>query len=113
MAGDSFLGALLPALAGQLPAMLVELGFAVALLVMLLVQVAKLGRARGVALAGAGLLISVALVSRAVFAGVQAATVTGGLDPGSIGMVYAAVGTVFQVLHGVAIVLLGLAVIRR
>ncbi|MDH5833259.1 hypothetical protein [Luteimonas kalidii] len=113
IAGDSFLAVFLSTLAGQAPVLLVELGFAIAVLVMLLVQGPKLGRARGVALAGAGLLVALAVVTRVVFAGMQAWIIEGGIAPATVGLAYTAVGIVFQALHGVAIVLLALAVIRR
>lgn len=103
----------LSALLGQLPSLLVELGFAVALLVMLLSQGAKLGRARAPALAGAAILVALALLTRPVFAVVQAWAYGGGQAVSNLTLLYTAIGTVFQVLGGIAIILLGLAIIRR
>ena len=110
---QSFAGQLLSALLGQLPSLVVELGFAIALLVMLLPHRATLGRARMPALAGAALLVGLALLTRLVFAGLQAYAMAGGTPALGISAMYAVVGTLLQVLHGVAIILLGLAIIRR
>ena len=112
-ADTSIASLLLSTLLGQLPALLVELGFTIALLVMLLSRQATLGRARGPALAGAGLLVGLALLTRLVFAGLQAYAMADGLPMQNLGVMYTVVGTVLQVLHGVAILLLGLAIIRR
>jgi hypothetical protein len=48
----------LSSLLAQLPSLLLQLAFAVALLVMLLAQGAKLGRARTPAVAGAAILVA-------------------------------------------------------
>lgn len=112
-ADTSIASLLLTTLLGQLPALLVELGFAIALLVMLLSRRATLGRARVPALAGAGLLVGLALLTRLVFAGIQAYAMSGALPVQGVGVAYTVAGTVLQVLHGAAIILLGLAIIRR
>lgn len=113
IAGDSFLAVFLTTLVGQAPVLLVDLGFAIAVLVMLLVQGTRLGRARGIALAGAGILVALAVVTRIAFAGMQAWVIDSGSAPAAVGLAYTGVGIVFQVLHGIALVLLTLAVIRR
>ena len=59
------------------------------------------------------LLVGLALLTRLVFAGLQAYAMAGGTPALGISAMYAVVGTVLQVLHGVAIILLGLAIIRR
>ncbi len=110
---ESSIGALLTSLIGQLPSLLVEMGFAIALLVMLLSRRNTLGRARTPALAGAGLLLALAILSRVVFAAISAFVIAGDLPTERISVMYTVAGTVFQVLGGVAIILLGLAIIRR
>lgn len=113
MQTDSIFSLLPSILLGQLPSLLIELGFAVALLVMVLSRRDALGRARGPAIAGASLLVGLTLFAHLVYAGMHAYTTIGAVPIDHIGSVYAVVGTVFQVLRGVAIILLGLAIIRR
>ena len=76
---ESSIGALLTSLIGQLPSLLVEMGFAIALLVMLLSRRNTLGRARTPALVGAGLLLALAILSRVVFAAISAFVLAGDL----------------------------------
>jgi hypothetical protein len=104
---------ILSGLLAQLPSLLLQLGFAVALLAMLLAQGAKLGRARAPALAGAAILVALALLTRPVYAAAQAWVHGNGAAASEATLVFTAIGTVFQVLGGTAIILLGVAIIRR
>jgi hypothetical protein len=106
-------GSILSALLAQLSSLLVQLGLAVALLAMLLAQGAKLGRARAPALTGAAILVALALLTRPVYAAAQAWVYGNGSAASEASLVFTAIGTVFQVLGGTAIILLGVAIIRR
>lgn len=104
---------ILSSLLAQLPSLLLQLGFAVALLAMLLAKSAKLGPARVPALTGAAILVALALLTRPVYAVAQAWVYGSATAASEATLVFAAIGAVFQVLGGTAILLLGVAIIRR